>query len=79
MRRWLSVSIPLSLEAAKALRDDSTKLTMASGLLNDVLRRSAPGDPLLALMEAVGRKAQASGLSEADVDAELATWNAERR
>lgn len=34
---------------------------------------------LLTMMEAVGHKAQAAGLTEADVDAELAAWNAERR
>lgn len=79
MSQWVMVPIPLSPEAADALRDDPAKLTMASGLLNDVLRASARRDPLVAMMEAAGRKAQAAGLSESDVDAELAAWNAERR
>ncbi|WP_175533758.1 hypothetical protein [Falsiroseomonas stagni] len=48
-------------------------------MVDDLLRDSAPGDPLLAMMDAIGRKAQAAGLNEADVDAELAAWNAERR
>jgi hypothetical protein len=34
---------------------------------------------LLAMMETVEWKAQAAGLGEADVDAELAAWNAEQR
>jgi hypothetical protein len=79
MTQWVLVPIPLSVEAAEALRDDPAKLTMASGLLNDMLRASAHGDPLVGLMQAAGRKARASGLSESDVDAELAAWNAERR
>jgi hypothetical protein len=62
-------------ETADALRGDPAKFSIVGGLLYDVLRASAPADPLLAMMEAVGRKAQAAGLTEADVDAELAAWN----
>lgn len=79
MNQVVMVPIPLSPEAAEALRDDPAKLSMVSGLVNDVLRASAPSDPLIAMMEAVGRKAQAAGLTEADVDAELAAWNRARR
>lgn len=73
------VPIPLSAEAAAGLRADPATHPMMGGLADDVLRGSAQADPLLAMMEAVGRKAQAAGLTEADVDAELAAWNAERR
>lgn len=72
-------AIPLSPEAGDISRNGPAKLSMVEGLVDDLLRDSAPGDPLLAMMDAIGRKAQAAGLNEADVDAELAAWNAERR
>ncbi len=79
MNQVVMAPIPLSPEAADALRDEPAKLFMVGGLVEDVLRALAPTDPLSAMMEAVGRKAQAAGLTETDVDAELAAWNAERR
>ncbi len=80
MNKIVMVPIPLSPEAAEVLRDDPTKLSLAGQMLTRMLHcPEGEPDPLLVIMEAMGRKAQAAGLTEADLDAELADWNAERR
>ena len=49
-------------------------------LVSDMLRPSDPEtDPLAALIAAVKAEARASGLTDEDIDAELAAYNAERR
>lgn len=65
--------------APRSLPNDLAKLSIVRVFVDDILRAAAPADLLLAMMEAVGRKAQAAGLTVTDVDAELAAWNAERR
>jgi hypothetical protein len=71
--------IPVSPEAADLLRDP--KRAMAIGrLISDILRPGNPGtDPLAALTAEVKADARAGGLTDAQIDAELAAYNAERR
>lgn len=79
MSQPVFVAIPVSQEAASMLGNDPRKLEAAGRLLSAAFLASASDDPLLAVMNAIGRKAQEAGLSEADVDAELAALKAERR
>lgn len=75
----VNVEIPVSPEAASRLQDEVVR-QRAGAFLEAVF---GPGDPrrdeLLDLMDAVGRRAEQAGLTEADIEAELAAYNAERR
>ncbi len=73
------VTLPVTAEAAELLRDTERARRMGR-LVSDMLRPSDPEtDPLAALIAAVKAEARASGLTDEDIDAELAAYNAERR
>lgn len=73
------VGVPVSPEAADMLNDEGR--TKAVGrLMSDLLRPSNPdADPLPAMIAQLKAEVRADGLTDADVDAELAAYNAERR
>jgi len=74
----VDVTIPVEPSAAAALADTRTRAAMGR-LVSRVLRpRSGPSELAQAIAEAKA-EARAAGLTEADIDAELATYNAERR
>ncbi len=50
-----------------------------AGRLVDRLVRPGVDDPLIALFERTAAEAREAGLTEAEVEAELAAYNAERR
>jgi hypothetical protein len=71
------VEIPVDEETAAALTDPHQ--LQAVGELVKLMVRPAPGhDPLAVLLDATRREAAAAGLTDADIDAELAAWKAER-
>ena len=71
------VEIPVDEETAAALTDPHQ--LQAVGELVKLMVRPAPGhDPLAVLPDATRREAAAAGLTDADNDAELAAWKAER-
>lgn len=75
-------TIPVTLEveasAAAALDDPRTRAAMGR-LVSRVLNpRPGPSDLARAIADAKA-EARASGLTEAEIDAELAAYNAERR
>lgn len=73
------VEIPVSPEAASMLRDrDRAK---AIGVfISNLVRPSSPGtDPLAAIIAEIKAEARADRLTDQEIDAELATYNAERR
>ena len=73
------VPIPLSPEAARVLADPG-KLESVGKLVSDLLRPSRPeDDPLGRLIAQVKAEARADGLTDEEIDAELAAYNAERR
>lgn len=75
----VSVSIPVSREAAGLLGDAETARRVGR-MVSNILRPPNPAvDPLAILIAEVKADARASGLSDADIDAELAAYNAERR
>ena len=73
------VEIPVSAETAQIL-EDAAERARAGRLLDDVLKaRRVTDDPLIRAIREVKAVVQASGLTDEDIDAELAAYNAERR
>ena len=71
------IEIPVASATAAALSDAHRR--EAVGRLVDRLVRPGADDPLIALFERAAAEAQSAGLIEADIEAELAAYNAERR
>jgi hypothetical protein len=73
------VEIPVTPEAAEALGDPERRQRVGK-LVSSMLRPRSPGDdPLAAIFAAIKSAARADGLTDEEVDAELAAYNAERR
>lgn len=73
------VPIPVSRDAADALADEARREKVGK-LVSDMLRPGSPSDdPLKALIAELKAEARAGGLTDEDIDAELAAYNAERR
>lgn len=73
------VEIPVSAETARLLHDAAER-ARAGRLLDDVLKaRCLTDDPLIHAIREVKAVVQAAGLTDEDIDAELAAHKAERR
>lgn len=77
MSKLSKIEIPVDEATANALSDPRRR--EAVGRLVDRLVRPGTDDPLLALLERTTAEAQDAGLTQAEIDAELAAYNAERR
>lgn len=77
MTQLSKIEIPVEGATAAALSDARSR--EAVGRLIDRLVRPGADDPLIALFERTAAEAQETGLTEAEIEAELATYNAERR
>jgi len=71
------IEIPVEAATAAALSD--ARRREAVGRLVDRLVRPGADDPLLALFERIAAEARDAGLTAAEIEAELAAYNAERR
>jgi hypothetical protein len=71
------VEIPIDEEAAIGLTDPN-RLEAVGRLVSHMLRPTAEHNPLAALLDATGRAAEQAGLTQEDIDEELAAWKAER-
>jgi hypothetical protein len=71
------IEIPVAPATATALAD--ARRREAVGRLVDRLVQPGADDPLIALFERTATAAREAGLTEAEIDAELAAYNAERR
>jgi hypothetical protein len=71
------IEIPVEAATAAALAD--ARRRAAVGRLVDRLVRPGADDPLIALFERTAADAQKAGPTEAEIDAELAAYDAERR
>jgi hypothetical protein len=71
------VQIPVD-EATAAALVDPRRLAAVSELVMAVVQPTAEDDPLDRLLRTINREAAEAGITEADIDAELAAWKAER-
>ena len=79
MGRTVLVQIPVSPEAAVALGDPDKRM-MVGKLVTDMVCPETPAhDPLARLIAEAKSQARADGLTDADIDAELADYKNERR
>lgn len=77
MNQTSKIEIPVEEATAAALSD--MRRREAVGRLVDRLVRPGVDDPLVALFDRTAAEAREAGLTEAEVEAELAAYNAERR
>jgi hypothetical protein len=78
MNKLVRVEIPVDEAAAEALQDADRRARVGRLVSQLALLHQGP-DPLEAVLERTSRAAQAVGLTDAEIDAELAAYNAERR
>lgn len=78
MDRTVDATIPVEPEAAAALADARNREAVGR-LVSRVLRPRAGPSPLAQAIAELKAEAQAVGPSDADIDAELVAYNAERR
>lgn len=77
MNEASKIEIPVAAATAAAL--SGARQRDAVGRLVDRLVRPGADDPLVALFERMSADAQAAGLTQDEIDAELAAYNSERR
>lgn len=77
MGETVLVTIPVSVEAARRLKEPG-KREWVGRVVSEIVARSGE-DPLDALLARIHARIQSGGLTEAEVDAELEAWRAERR
>jgi hypothetical protein len=77
MNQVSRIEIPVEQATAAALSD--VRRLEAVGRLVDRLVHPGAGDPLIAFFERTSAEAHKAGLTEDEINAELAAYNAERR
>jgi hypothetical protein len=77
MNQLTTIQIQVEAATAEALAD--TRRREAVGRLIDRLVHPKTDDPLITLLERTSADAHAAGLTEAEIEAELAAYNTERR
>ena len=78
MNNTVDVAIPVEPEAAAVLADPRNRAAVGR-LVSRVLRPRSGPSPLAQAIAEMKADARAAGLTDADIDAELAAYNAERR
>jgi len=78
MESTIEVAIPVEPEAAATLADARNRAAIGR-LVSRVLRPHSGPSPLAHAIAELKADARAAGLTDADIDAELAAYNAERR
>jgi len=78
MNDTIEVSIPVDAEAAAALSDARNRRAVGK-LISRVLHPTSGASPLARAIADLQAEVKAAGLTDADIDAELAAFNAECR
>src|SRR5713101_7853287 len=78
MDKTVDVTIPVEPEAAAALADARNREAVGR-LVSRVLRPRSGPSPLAEAIAELKAEARAAGLTDAEIEAELAAYNAERR
>jgi hypothetical protein len=79
MSKFVTVAIPVEEETARHLAADVRRTEAVGRLVDRMVRPAGADDPLAAVLEASARAAERAGLTDAEIDAELAARKAERR
>lgn len=74
----VTIEIPVSTEAAAALADADRRAALGR-YVSRILSSAGARDLLAEAITAAKAEARAAGLTDADIDAELTAYNAERR
>ena len=78
MSETVEITIPVDAEAAQALKSPSRRAA-AGRYLSGLLKDGRARDLLEKAFAEAKKEARANGLTDADIDAELAAWRAERQ
>ena len=78
MSKTVDVTIPVEPETAATLEDERNREAVGR-LVSRVLRPGSGPTPLARAIAAMKAEARAADLTDGDIDAELAAYNAERR
>lgn len=78
MTRIVRIEIPVDEAAAEALKD-ADRCARVGRLVSQIARLYEGPDPLAALLDRTACEAQEAGLTDVEIDAELAAYNAEHR
>jgi hypothetical protein len=78
MDKTVDVTIPVEPEVAATLADARSREAVGR-LVSRVLRPRSSPSPLAQAIAELKTEARAAGLTDADIDAELTVYNAERR
>jgi hypothetical protein len=78
MDNTIDVTIPVEPEAAAALADTRNREAVG-GLISRVFSSRSGPSPLARAIAALKAEVRQAGLTDAEIDAELAAYNAERR
>ena len=78
MSKTVDVTMPVEPETAAALEDERDREAVGR-LISRVLRPGSGPTPLARAIAAMKAEVRAADLTDGDIDAELAAYNAERR
>jgi hypothetical protein len=78
MGKIVEIPIPVELEAAGSLADRHNREAVGR-LISRILHPRPGDDPLIAAIAELKAEVRASGLTDEEIDAELAAYNAEHR
>jgi len=78
MNQTVSIEVLVDAEAAEILKDPASR-ERAGRLLSRIALLHKGTDKLAAALERTSNKAQEAGLTDDEIDAELAAYNAESR
>lgn len=73
------VEIPVSPRTAERLRDEAERARAGQLLDRELGVLGTDDDPLFKLIREIKADARAAGITDEEIDAELAAYNAERR
>jgi hypothetical protein len=76
MTKTVDVTIPVDSDAAEALKDDRNRKAIGR-LVSRVLHASSGATPLARAIKPMKAGARAAGVTDAEIEAELAAYNVE--
>lgn len=78
MNEVVKIEIPVEAETARLLTDERRRAAIGR-VVDSIVRGGEAADLLLEIFRVTSQRAHEMGVTEADIEAELAAHNAERR